>query len=78
MVDDIITTRFKFKDQYLDTKGVIGLCSKYIMGSAISKERIVLMVYLSSLKHLDELPKTFDGYECEYIVCPEGIDCGCD
>lgn len=76
--------RKNYKDAYIDIKGVIGVCSKY--KTVVTNDGIMpcetyeewIMVYVENVYVIDKLPKFFDGFRCEYIVCHGGYDCGCD
>lgn len=70
--------RQAYKAQYLNQKGVVGVCSKAKVDPVTLAVDEWLMIYVSTVHIFALMPKEFMGFRCEYIIAHGDYAYGCD
>lgn len=68
-----------FLANFGNLKGFISYC--YLPAWTVSNTKKydkLIRIYVSNVECIKYFPEEFHGVSCEYIICPNGINCGCD
>lgn len=73
--------RKDYKTNFMTVKGVLGVCTSTYWTPTTPPDQMqppTLKIYVADTKVIKHLPDTYEGYKCDYVVAPDGINPACD